>query len=342
MSRVLARGAGDRIMFDKVAVLEADSAVRRVSMKRTDVLGIGCTAIDEVLYVAGFPPRDGKLRVLGRSREFGGLTGTALVAAARLGAACRYVGMLGRDRDSLAVVRDLRREGVVVPRDQIWPEARPVKSSIVASVDRGTRAIFFEDPGMAGAPATISDDTIEMSRVLLVDGYGMEGTVRATQIARRVKVPVVADLEFADEEGFSDLLSLVDHLVLAAPFARRLTGIGRRSAVLRYLWSEERQVVALTDGARGCWAVVKGSKEILHIPALKVEAIDTTGCGDVFHGAYAAALAFGYPALRALRFATVAAGLKAGHRGTRSGLPGRGDVDACVAEIERATPRGVK
>jgi sugar/nucleoside kinase (ribokinase family) len=295
--------------------------------KKTDVLGIGCAAIDDVFYVSGIPPIDGKARVLAKSRDYGGLTATALVAAARLGASCRFAGMLGNDSGSISVIRDLRSAGVIVSRKPTSHEARPVRSIIIASVDRGTRAIYFDDPAVAGAHPNIPETTIRNTRVLLLDGYGIDGSIRATEIALSARIPVVADFEFVGGEGFSRLLELVDHLILSAGFARALTGDGSIEGSLRALWNDSRKLVAITDGANGCWIRVKDHWPIVHVPGHRVRTLDTTGCGDVFHGAYAAALAFGYSPVGAISFANVAAALKAAHMGTRQGIPSRGDVE---------------
>jgi sulfofructose kinase len=297
-------------------------------MINVDVLGIGCAAIDDTVYVSGSPPSDGKTRVLGTSRDFGGLTATALVAAARLGATCRYAGMLGRDPGSLAVVGDLRGAGVIVSRHSIFSEARPIRSIIISSRDSGSRAIYFDDPILAGAPADISANVVKHARVLLLDGYGITGSIRAAQIARQLAIPIVGDLERADDAQSQTLLSLIDHLVLPLDFARQITKVPAIDALLTALWNSTRKLVAVTDGANGCWVKVPDVPEVMHVPAYQVTAVDTTGCGDVFHGAYAAALAFGYPSLHAVRFASVAAALKATQSGTRKALPGRPEVES--------------
>ena len=297
-------------------------------MSRIDVLGIGAAAIDDTIYISGVPPADGKARVLGRSRNFGGQTATALAAAARLGATSQYAGMLGSDPDSLAVVRDLRKAGVVVPRKAIYHDARPVRSTIITSVDRGTRSIYFDNPPLAGADPNIPESTVRSARVLLLDGFGIEGSLRAAQVAHIATIPVVADIEVIDAQALPRLLEFVDHLILSAHVAQVLTGTADFALALRTLWNGARKLAAITDGAHGCWVATSDRGPVEHIAAYEVVPVDTTGCGDVFHGAYAAALAFGYPILGAIRFATVAAALKASRLGTREGLPHREEVEA--------------
>ncbi len=297
-------------------------------MPRIDVLGIGVAAIDDTIYISGLPPTDGKARILRRSRSFGGQTATALAAAARLGATSQFAGMLGSDPDSLAVVSDLRRAGVVVSRKAINQDARPVRSTIVTSIDKGTRSIYFDIPPLTGADPNISENIVLNSRVLLVDGFGAHGSLRAAQFAHAATIPVVADIEVIDAQVIRSLLQFVDHLILSAHAAQVVTGTGDFTTALRLLWYGARKLAAITDGARGCWVTTSETGPVEHISAYVVVPVDTTGCGDVFHGAYAAALAFGYPILKAIRFATVAAALKASRLGTREGLPHRAEVEA--------------
>ena len=207
-----------------------------------------------------------------------------------------------------------------------------MRSTVISSLGTGARAIYFANPDVTGAHPDMSEMMVRRARVLVLDGYGFDGSLRAARIAREANIPVVADFENADHEDFGQLLALIDHLILSQPFAQELTGTADVCESLSMLWDDSRQIVAITTGSTGCWVVTKGPHEAVHIPAHPVEVVETRGCGDVFHGAYAAALAFGYPILGAIRFATVAAGLKATQFGTRQGLPTRADVEALLPE----------
>src|SRR5713226_9499453 len=94
--------------------------------KKFDVLGLGCTAVDELLYVPSFPSADAKVQVEQRLRRWGGLTGVALVTAARLGARCGFAGCLGTDELSGYVAENFAREGVECSHAPRLPEARVV------------------------------------------------------------------------------------------------------------------------------------------------------------------------------------------------------------------------
>ena len=259
-----------------------------------DVLGLGCVAVDDLLYVPAYPPPDSKVRVRRRERQGGGLTGTALVAAARLGARCAFAGVLGDDEDSRFVEDCFRRDGVDTSPVVRRPGARPIRSTILVDETRHTRTIFFDLAGSTGAdPEAPSAEVIRAARVLFVDHYGVEGMTRAARIARAAGVAVVADLERDEHPGFETLLGLVDHLIVSRAFAARRTGTDDPSAAARLLWAEGRSAVVVTCGEDGCWHLDADGDRPMHQPAFRVPVVDTTGCGDVFHGAYAAALARG-------------------------------------------------
>jgi sugar/nucleoside kinase (ribokinase family) len=292
--------------------------------RRFDILGLGCTAVDDVLYVPTFPGADQKARVSKTSRQFGGLTGTALVAASRLGARCAFAGCLGVDSFSNHVADNFTREGVDVSLAPRSPEAAVVHSVIVVGEDTGSRNIFFHVPGVMGADPNLPDDeTIHSSKVLFIDHYGMEGNLRAARAARAGGTAVVADFEDDELPLFDEVLHLVDHLILSESFALRLTRQPNAARAAESLWHPQRAAVLVTCGREGCWSVSEsGGPAAVHYPAFRVKAVDTTGCGDVFHGAYASALARGASLPERIRFAAAAAALKA----SRPALPSLDDV----------------
>ncbi len=151
--------------------------------------------------------------------------------------------------------------------------------------------------------------------------------VRAARLARRDGIPVVADFEQPGVAGFSVLLGLPDHLIVSESFAAQLTGAGEPRRALKKLWKKHHQLVAVTGGAKGCWYLSADDQaRPRHQPAFKVNVVDTTGCGDVFHGAYAAALARGMNVSDRMRFAAAVAALKAAKSGAQKGIPTLAEV----------------
>jgi len=300
-----------------------------MTKKVFDVLGLGCTAVDDLLYVASYPPADAKAEVRERERHCGGLCATALVAGARLGARCAYAGSLGDDDDSRFVLGRLRAERVDVRHVVRRAGAGPVRSIIVVDEGRRTRTIFYDTTGALGAHARRPAARVILSaRVLLVDRFGVAGMVRAARLARAAGIPVVGDFESFQIPRFRELLALVDHLIISADFAARLTGATTPGAAAAKLWREDRAAIVITCGAEGCWLRDGNRPRPRHFPAFPVNAVDTTGCGDVFHGAYAAALAFGWPVEERLRLASASAALKTTRRGGQLGIPTLREVRA--------------
>ena len=297
-----------------------------------DVLGLGAVAIDDLLYVDAYPPADEKTLVRGRDRQFGGLAGTALVAVSRLGGRSAYAGVLGDDEHSEAAIAGLANEGVDVRHVVRRPGARPVLSTIVVSRE-GTRNIFVDRSGAHGADTELpEEDVIRRSRVLLVDNIGVRGMLRAARIAHAAGIPIVADFEADDDPEIEHLFPLVDHLILSDGFAGRRTGLSEPEKMVDRLWDSRREVVAVTCGAGGVWYRASGIDQVAHLPAFLVEAVDSTGCGDVFHGAYALGLARGMDVGERIRFAAATAAIKATKPGGQAGIPEWETVAAFLGE----------
>src|SRR5207302_1014308 len=131
-----------------------------------------------------------------RERQCGGLTATALVAAARLGARAAYAAVLGDDADSCFVIDTLQREKVDTQFVRRRADARPIHSTILVDEANLTRTILFDLTGSTGAdPTWPPEEIIRAAKVLYVDHYGIEGMIRAARIARAAGIAVVADLE---------------------------------------------------------------------------------------------------------------------------------------------------
>ena len=245
----------------------------------------------------------------------------AITAASR-------VGPTGRgNTNPLGVALD----AVASPR----PEARPVHSTIVVGSAGSTRNIFFELTGPTGADEHAPpEDVIRSGAVLFVDHYGVAGNLRAVEIARMAGRQVVADFERDEFPRFGELLAAVDHLILSEKFALKVSGALSAGDAVSRLWTNARRAVVVTCGERGCWyAESGGAGAVMHRPAFQVETVDTTGCGDVFHGAYAAALARGVPLDERITFASAAAAIKATRRGGQEGIPDRDSVERLVAGV---------
>ena len=286
-----------------------------------------------MLFVDRFPPPDAKTPVLRRERHCGGLTATALVAAQRLGARCAYAGVLGRDELSTFAIQALAAEGIDLSRLRQNESARPLNSMIVVDQARQTRNIFVDFNGVVGAaPDWPPDEVVQGCRVLFVDYIGVPGMLRAAGLARAAGIPVVADIEATDPQ-VARLMEQVDHLILSWEFAGGLTYAATPDKAALALWQAGRQAVVITCGDQGAWYVAAGDPgRAIHQPAYPVAVVDTNGCGDVFHGAYAAALVRGLDIADRISFASAAAALKATRAGGQAGAPRLAEVEQFLKE----------
>jgi sugar/nucleoside kinase (ribokinase family) len=297
--------------------------------KRWDVLGIGSATVDDLLFLPSYPVPDTKNKLDRVERYGGGLVATALVAVARFGGRAAFAGVLGDDDISRWVETDLAREGVDVSVVARNTEARPIHAFIVVESATQTRTIMYTVDGRTGADDELpTAETIHAAKVLLIDDVGTDAIMRPTQIALDAGIPVVADFEWTHNPA---LVALPDHLIVSQRFASRFTGAATSGAAAQKLWHDQREVVVITCGSEGCW-VLTAEGQPIHQAAFPVQVVDTTGCGDVFHGAYAAALTWGLPLPERIRFATAAAALKATRAGGRQGIPTRAKVEAFLAQ----------
>lgn len=297
-----------------------------------DILGVGCATVDELLYVDAYPAADEKTIIRRHETHCGGLTAVALIAAARFGARCAYAGTLGVEPQSDFVIETLKREGVDTSHAPRCDDAAAIHSRIIVDATHNTRNIFFTVGQRMGPSETLSEAVIRSARVLFVDHYGGAATVRAATIARNAGIPVVADLERSEREAFDQILGLASHPILSAAFAKRLTGKSNPEDAARALIERGHDVVVVTNGAQGGAAAVRDEPDLRRYRAFDVEVVDTTGCGDVFHGVYAAGLALSIGLDERLARASAAAAIKATRPGASGGVPRRAEIDAFLAQ----------
>ncbi len=288
--------------------------------RKWDVLGIGNAAIDELIYLDQFPLPDSKIQVREAQHQGGGLVATALVAASRQGVQTAFCSLMGSDELSTFTLTELHKEEVDCSPCVLSEKGRPYHAWILVDVANHTRTILYQ-PGNVEPPLEkITTSLISSCQVLFIDHHVPQAGLKAAKLARQLGIPVIADLENERLPRFNELLGYIDHLVIGLNFARQITGKHELEDIFQMLDYKNRTACVLTAGDQGCWYSYQGG-EILHYPAFKVKVNDTTGCGDVFHGVYAAAIARRESVAQAVELATAAAGLKAMHPGGRLGIP---------------------
>ncbi len=299
---------------------------------RLQILGLGISTIDDLLVVPHHPQPNEKQQVLSRTRQCGGLTGSALVAASRLGVSCGHVISLGDGELSGFLRQTMAREGVILFENRTDPNVEPYLSIILIEQGTGERSILWDNSRSAAPKISDAEKALALQAdCLFVDHLYAETILDVVARARRRGVPVVGDFE-RTAPGSLDLMDITDHLILPLHYAREVLGrdIGADEAASRLAGQPGRTLACVTDGARGSWyALGTDPQTVLHQQTFPMETVvDTTGCGDVFHGVYAAGLVCGLDAPQRLAEAAAAAAMKTQCAGAQAGAPTRPQLDA--------------
>ncbi len=295
-----------------------------------DVLAVGISAVDEILTVGHYPAHGVKTPVLATGRHGGGLACTAIAAAATLGGKTAFVGRLGDDELSSYIRDILEKRGVDISHIVRDSAGQPYHSRIILDQSTGERTIFYDESHFKPVQADdISLRLLESAAVVLLDYISGPVPIDLVRKARKAHRPVVIDIEGQPAQAAS-LLDEVDHLVVSDEFARWCTGQSSPGASCTALACTPRAATVVTAGAAGCWWTDRPDRPAVHVPAFLVRAVDTNGCGDTFHGAYALAIAQNFSIAGAVLFASACAALKAsGPGGGWNALP----TASAVAEL---------
>lgn len=308
-----------------------------MSAKTLDVVGLGLATIDIMTLVPRLPGRDDVFGVRRIQLEGGGPVATALVAAARLGATTAYLGPLASTTWGTLARAGLEKEGVDTSQAPARAGGEQGVSVILVDEATGQRSILYDRGEMEElAPAEVPEGLITSARALHLDGVHPGAACHAAEVARAAGVTVSFDGGAGELwAGAERLLPLVDLMVVARHFAEQHTGLADPlEAGPALLETYRPRQVVITDGLRGCWYwddAQRAAGEHLHQPAFATEVVDTTGAGDVFHGAYLYAFLQDWPARRCLAFAAATAALKCRALGGRAGIPTRRQVEETLA-----------
>jgi len=290
-----------------------------------EIVGVGHCCQDYLCVVREYPPEDGSTRILEIRTQGGGAVATALVAASRLGASAAYIGNLGADAVGDEIIAELVREGVDVSAVERLDGVSSLVSYVMINPSRGTRTKF---PLLDRTPPIRwTDRQVEMLRqakVLHLDGTNFANAHKAATLAKQSGVIVSLDggTGHADNALNVELASMADILIMSATYPTRVTGLESLEEALIEMGTWGPQIVMATVGARGVYALVDG--RVRHFPAKPAQVVDTTGAGDVFHGAFLAAYLRGYELEACIDAAQYAAARKCEQMGGRAGIP-RGD-----------------
>ena len=297
------------------------------------VIAIGRAVLDRIWELEELPRAPEKQQTLGMRGSGGGIAATAALAVAGLGGKVSWWGRLGFDSAGDFLLKWFRDHGVDVPAGaQMETATTPV--SVVLVDRRGERWIGIPaNPRLPPDPSWLPIDEVADAGAIVVDHRWEAACERVFAAARHL--PRVLDGELGDPAMLRRLIPQVNHAVFSGGGLAEMTGTDAPEDGLAAAaaLAAPGTVVGVTLGEAGSvWRDPDGS--LRRQPAFRVVARDTTGCGDVFHGAYALALAEGKDPRAAARFASAAAAVKAERGQGWAGMPDRAAVDAIMMKGE--------
>ena len=289
-------------------------------MRKNEIVGIGANVFDTLYTLDKFPTEDTKMRANSVKSCGGGPCATGLVAAAKLGASCAFIGNIGGDSGAKFLKEDFERYGVDTEYIKIKPGFDSFCSVLWLSKENASRTCVFY---RGNVPPTELDEeakrAIADAKVMMVDGNDMDAAVEGAKLARANGTKVLYDAGGL-YAGVERLLPYADILIPSEEFSLGHTGADSAEAAAKILFERySPEVVVITRGKKG--GIIYDGKNLESYPAFSVDAVDSNGAGDVFHGAFAFAITKNMCYNKACVFSSAVSALKCTGVGARESVP---------------------
>jgi sugar/nucleoside kinase (ribokinase family) len=301
------------------------------------VVGIGCNTLDILIRVETLPTWERGSRFQEIRFDGGGPAATAMAAVSRLGVPAGFIGTAGNDDAAELKLRHMERYGVDASR--IARRDQPDDAVVVVFVNARTGERMFFGGGRQGSSplrvAEIDQEYVTGADYLHLDGLHGEAALQAAQWMREAGKTVVFDAGTGGgrlSEGRLTLFRHVDVLISGSGFAQAAAGVEDVWEAGAKVLEMGPRVFVQTEGDKGCHTIT--AEERFNTPAFHVDVVDTTGAGDVFHGAYIVGLMQGWDLRRVARFASAVSAIKCTRLGGRAGIPDFEQTMAFLRERE--------
>lgn len=304
------------------------------SKKAVTVVGVGINATDTIIRLPHFPALDSKVEIISSEMMPGGQVASAIVACRRWGLAARYVGKVGEDAAAQLQMDEMENEGV----EAHWIVASGGESQssyILVDESTGERTVLWKrDSRIALSPGDLKREWIWDASILLIDGHDTEASATAARWASQEGLEVVGDFDNR-YPGVEEVFKYTGYPITSKDFPERLTG---EKDLLKSLPTIFRRfnchLMAATLGRFGVLAW--NGTQFLLCPGFVVDAVDTTGAGDIFHGAFVYGFARKKPTEEILEFACAAAALNCTAPGARGNIAPVREIDKLRREGKRS------
>lgn len=298
---------------------------------KIQVVGLGQACIDYLGAVPAYPQEDGKVEIQDLLMQRGGPASTALVTLARLGVPTAFLGCISDDPFGDDIRQGLIREGVELSNLKVKPGCASQFSFIAVNGERSSRTVFWHRGTLPRlTPLEVDLSPYSGARVFHTDGLMVEASLEGARQSRDMGMKVVMDAGTM-RQGYRQLASLVDVLIASERIWSPLADPDYPpEEALETLSNWGPKQVIITLGSRG--SVGWDGDRVWRQEAFPVRALDTTGAGDVYHGAYIYGLLQGWGMQQCMRFASAASAMKCRALGTEKGIPFLQDIQRFLEE----------
>ena len=304
------------------------------SSPKFDLVGVGLNATDTLLLVNHFPAYAGKIPFEAEILSPGGQVASALATVAKLGLRVKYIGTVGDDERGRVQLESLRETGINLDDVEIRENCPNQTAYIIIDQSTGERTVLWSRPNcLRLEPESITLEKIACARMLHIDGHDTPAVEKAAILARGRGIPVTCDVDTI-YAGFDRVLESVDYLVASSEFPGQWTSERDPFRALETIQKEHgMKCAAMTLGSHGALARIEG--KFYYSPAFVVNCVDTTGAGDIFHGAFCYAVLQGMAIQETLEFANAMAALNCTKLGARGGMGTLAEARALMERGER-------
>lgn len=287
---------------------------------------VGLAVLDFVFSIDERPDRGRKAFADSMAIVGGGPAATAAAAVTRLDGNGRFIGQVGHDVIGDLIIEDFARWGVETGHIRRHRAASSPISTITVEADGERTIINHTDSRLLESSDLITGADLSEADAVLGDLLWPKGAVSAMESARQLGIPAILDFDHVRPGPLGEALTAPTHIVFSAPGLAELSGRGDPAEGLRSVAARTSSWIAVTLGEEGVlW--MDEADGVREFPAFRVQVADTLGAGDVFHGAFALALAEDRPIAEAIRRASAAAALKCTRFGGRAGIPTAREVE---------------
>jgi sugar/nucleoside kinase (ribokinase family) len=300
-----------------------------MKVKSIEVIGLGASTVDIISLVDHFPKGKEVQEVIAMVVQGGGPVSTAMVTLSRLGAKSGMIDTIGDDWRGMLIREEFQREGVDIDYVEVSQGCVSATSCIMVTRSDGVRAIMFSPGSVKELSLTNTHRTaIESAKYLHVSGRHWEACMQAVRFARAAGVQVSFD-GGADRYRsiLRELVPLTDVCIVARDFAEKYTGVQELPKAAELIEKCGPKLVVITDGIRGSYIHSREGQTFYQPAYIFHEVVDTTGCGDSYHGAFLFGLLRGYGLEKTASLASATAALNSQRLGGRSGLPNLKEVE---------------